>query len=103
MQLMETDTFNLHCFLAPTGTKFFVTSAPRTPAVEQLLRTVYELYSDYVLKNPFYEVRLPPRRVLFVPAPGGGRLALRLPFERSPHGRRGGVGARGVGELVPTW
>ena len=60
VQLVETDTFHLHCYLAPTGTKFFVTAAPRTVAVEQLLRTVYELYSDYVLKNPFYEVKPPP-------------------------------------------
>jgi hypothetical protein len=72
-QLMETDTFNLHCFLAPTGTKFFVTSAPRTAAVEHLLRTVYELYSDYVLKNPFYEVRAcNKRRVRPVRSPGPG-------------------------------
>lgn len=29
--------------------------------MDTLLRNVYELYSDYVLKNPFYEVEMPIR------------------------------------------
>ncbi len=29
--------------------------------VEELLAKVYELYSDYVLKNPFYSVDMPIR------------------------------------------
>ena len=42
---------------APTGTKFFVTAAPRTIGGAALLRVIYELFTDYALKNPFYEVR----------------------------------------------
>ena len=29
------------------------------------IRSIYELYSDYVLKNPFYEVEMPIRVELF--------------------------------------
>ena len=62
---LEADTFDLHCFQAPTGTKFFVTSAPRALGAAPLLRVVYELYTDYVLKNPFYEAEMPIRCELF--------------------------------------
>mmetsp|Transcript_8438 Transcript_8438/g.15994 ORF Transcript_8438/g.15994 Transcript_8438/m.15994 type:complete len:141 (+) Transcript_8438:160-582(+) len=65
MELLESDTFSLHCFLAPTGTKFFITCAPRTLGVEFLLHNIYELYSDYVLKNPFYEMEMPIRCTAF--------------------------------------
>lgn len=30
-----------------------------------LLRRIYELYSDYVLKNPFYSLEMPIRCELF--------------------------------------
>ena len=33
--------------------------------MESLLRYVYELYTDYVLKNPFYEIEMPIRCELF--------------------------------------
>ena len=38
-QMLEADTFDLHCLLAPTGTKFFVTCEPRAPNMEALLHT----------------------------------------------------------------
>mmetsp|Transcript_18697 Transcript_18697/g.25913 ORF Transcript_18697/g.25913 Transcript_18697/m.25913 type:complete len:135 (-) Transcript_18697:234-638(-) len=65
IEMLETSTFSLHCFQALTGTKFFVTCAPRTTGVESLLRTIYEMYSDYVLKNPFYEMEMPIRCAAF--------------------------------------
>ena len=33
--------------------------------MESLLKFVYELYTDYVLKNPFYEMEMPIRCELF--------------------------------------
>lgn len=33
--------------------------------IEQLLRKIYELYADYVLKNPFYSLEMPIRCELF--------------------------------------
>mmetsp|Transcript_37914 Transcript_37914/g.119662 ORF Transcript_37914/g.119662 Transcript_37914/m.119662 type:complete len:83 (-) Transcript_37914:62-310(-) len=63
--MLAADTFDLHCFQALTGTKFFITSEPRTQGIDDLLRLVYELYTDYALKNPFYEVEMPIRCELF--------------------------------------
>lgn len=34
---------------------------PGTQHMEGLLKHVYELYTDYVLKNPFYEMEMPIR------------------------------------------
>lgn len=48
-----------------TGTKFFVVCEPGTQHMENLLKVIYELYSDYVLKNPFYEMEMPIRCELF--------------------------------------
>ncbi len=47
--------------LCATGTKIFVTTESGTPGMENMLRMIYELYTDYVLKNPFYEVEMPIR------------------------------------------
>ena len=63
--LLSADAFDLHCFQAPTGAKFFITAPPRTLGAAPLLRVVYELYADYVLKNPFYEAEMPIRCELF--------------------------------------
>ena len=65
IELLETEYFDLHCMQTLTGTKFFVTASPKTSGLEQLLHTVYELYSDYVMKNPFYELEMPIRCHLF--------------------------------------
>lgn len=47
------------------GTKFFVVCEPGTQHMENLLKHIYELYTDYVLKNPFYEMEMPIRCELF--------------------------------------
>lgn len=47
------------------GTKFFVICEPGAPYMELLLKVIYELYTDYVLKNPFYEMEMPIRCELF--------------------------------------
>ncbi|TYH48937.1 hypothetical protein ES332_D10G101800v1 [Gossypium tomentosum] len=47
------------------GTKFFVVCEPGTQHMEALLKVVYELYTGYVLKNPFYEMEMPIRFELF--------------------------------------
>ena len=47
------------------GTKFFVVCEPGTLHMEALLKHFYELYTDFVLKNPFYEMEMPIRCELF--------------------------------------
>jgi len=46
-------------FDASKGTKFFVTVDRNRPNVDALLRVIYEYYTDFVLKNPFYEMEQP--------------------------------------------
>ena len=53
--------FTMHCLESPTGIKFFVTARPGTRDVPAFLKKVYAFYSDFVLKNPFYEVDMPIR------------------------------------------
>ncbi|CAN0881552.1 Trafficking protein particle complex subunit 4 [Linum grandiflorum] len=70
IELLGADTFDLHCFQSLTafvvaGTKFFVVCEPGTQHMENLLKYIYELYTDYVLKNPFYEMEMPIRCELF--------------------------------------
>eukprot|EP00268_Persea_americana_P035790 TRINITY_DN3527_c0_g1_i2.p1 TRINITY_DN3527_c0_g1~~TRINITY_DN3527_c0_g1_i2.p1 ORF type:complete len:115 (+),score=15.78 TRINITY_DN3527_c0_g1_i2:484-828(+) len=65
IEALEADTFDLHCFQSLTGTKFFVVCEPGSQHMEGLLKVIYELYTDYVLKNPFYEMEMPIRCELF--------------------------------------
>eukprot|EP00850_Spirogloea_muscicola_P002644 SM000010S04282 [mRNA] locus=s10:713780:714406:+ [translate_table: standard] len=65
IEFLEADNFDLHCFQTHTGTKFFIVAEPGAPGVDTLLRVIYDLYADYVLKNPFYEVEMPIRCELF--------------------------------------
>lgn len=40
-----------------TGVKFIVIVSPLViQSLDVLLRKIYELYSDYALKNPFYSI-----------------------------------------------
>jgi hypothetical protein len=64
---LETEAFCLQCLQVPTGTKFFITALPTFSAaqLDLVLRHIYEIYADYVLKNPFYELEMPIRCSLF--------------------------------------
>ena len=48
--------FKLCCFQSQTGVKFCLVSDPNTLDMEKLCKQVYQFYSDFVLKNPFYEL-----------------------------------------------
>ena len=65
IQELETDTFKLHCSQTVTGVKFLVVCDPKQNGIDQLLEKIYELYSDYALKNPFYSLEMPIRADLF--------------------------------------
>lgn len=67
ISLVEADDFKLHCLETLTGLKFALVAELSTPhaTVEAVLRRVYEAYSDYVLKNPFYDLDMPVRCQLF--------------------------------------
>ena len=59
--MLETENFRLQCFSTLTGTKFLLFTEPMQPNVERILQRVYELYADYVMKNPFYQMEMPVR------------------------------------------
>ncbi|XP_030631972.1 trafficking protein particle complex subunit 4 isoform X4 [Chanos chanos] len=65
IEMLETDMFKLHCFQTLTGIKFIVLADPRQSGVDGLLRKIYEIYSDFALKNPFYSLEMPIRCELF--------------------------------------
>ena len=56
---------SLSCFQPQTGTKFFITAEPSTADLDAVLQRIYELFTDVVLKNPFYELEMPVRCALF--------------------------------------
>ena len=64
MQL-DADSFSLHCLRTFTGLKFYILTDPHSLGAQALLQAAYELYTDYVLKNPFYELEMPIRCELF--------------------------------------
>lgn len=43
------------------GIKFIVLADPRQSGIDALLRKIYEIYSDFALKNPFYSLEMPIR------------------------------------------
>ena len=53
--------FSLRCLQSLSGIKFFCTAAPGTQGIPGFLRAVHELYADWVLKDPFYELDMPIR------------------------------------------
>ena len=66
IDFMETNNFRLNCFHTSTGVKFILIGDCRDKSnKDALLRKIYELYSDYVLKNPFYQMDMPIRCELF--------------------------------------
>lgn len=56
LESLVTDTFILSCFHAMTGLKFVLVTNLNNTEGSSLLKNVYEIYSDFVSKDPFYTV-----------------------------------------------
>lgn len=61
LEVLESSQFRMQCFQTLTGTKFLLFTEPQQPNTEAVLKKIYELYADYVMKNPFYTVEMPIR------------------------------------------
>ncbi|PMD49741.1 Sybindin-like protein, partial [Hyaloscypha bicolor E] len=61
IEVLETENFRLQCFSTLTGTKFLLFTEPQQPNVDKIMGKIYELYGDYVMKNPFYQLEMPVR------------------------------------------
>lgn len=61
IEFLETDKFRLTCFQTLTGTKFLLFTDPQMGDVDAVVKKIYELYADFVMKNPFYQLEMPVR------------------------------------------
>lgn len=62
IEFMETNNFRLNCFQTLTGLKFILLSDVRDNVnKDSILKKIYELYTDFALKNPFYKLEMPIR------------------------------------------
>lgn len=59
----------LSFFIIFAGIKFIVLADPRQTGIDALLRKIYEIYSDFALKNPFYSLEMPIRCVFLLLQP----------------------------------
>lgn len=59
--VVETAKSAIHCFQTITGVKFLLITDLRQTAPENVLSQVYQLFADYVMKNPFYQLDMPIR------------------------------------------
>ncbi|KAJ3027502.1 UNVERIFIED_CONTAM: hypothetical protein HDU68_003690 [Siphonaria sp. JEL0065] len=65
IEVLESDLFKMFCIQTPTGTKFLLVTDPLQANVDALMKKIYEIYADYVMKNPFYTPEMPIRAELF--------------------------------------
>ncbi|KAK4545709.1 hypothetical protein LTR36_002663 [Oleoguttula mirabilis] len=61
IESMESSHFRLTCFQSPTGVKFLLFTSPEQPNTDVIVRRCYEVYGDFVMKNPFYSLEMPVR------------------------------------------
>jgi trafficking protein particle complex subunit 4 len=61
IESLESSQFRLTCFQTPTGVKFLLFTSPEQPNAETVVRRCYELFGDFVMKNPFYSLEMPVR------------------------------------------
>mmetsp|Transcript_59445 Transcript_59445/g.72759 ORF Transcript_59445/g.72759 Transcript_59445/m.72759 type:complete len:140 (+) Transcript_59445:40-459(+) len=65
---IEDDTFRMNCYHTLTGLKFIVTASPESKNLDRILKDVYQLYCDYVMKDPFHKLEQPIKSYKFVNA-----------------------------------
>ncbi|KAK3191558.1 hypothetical protein K4F52_002373 [Lecanicillium sp. MT-2017a] len=65
LEVLETENFRMQCFNTMTGTKFLLFTDTTQTNVDVTIRRIYDLYADYVMKNPFYSLEMPVRCDLF--------------------------------------
>ncbi|KAG7292121.1 hypothetical protein NEMBOFW57_002154 [Staphylotrichum longicolle] len=65
LEVLETENFRMQCFTTLTGIKFLLFADTTQANVDLTMRRVYDLYTDYVMKNPFYQLEMPVRCDMF--------------------------------------
>ncbi|KAG0222985.1 Sybindin-like protein [Mortierella sp. GBAus27b] len=65
IEMLEADTFRVHCFQTLTGIKLLLVTDHQQPSIDHTLKKIYEIYSDYCVKNPFQNPDMPMRSEQF--------------------------------------
>ncbi|KAJ2971870.1 hypothetical protein NQ176_g7480 [Zarea fungicola] len=65
IEVLETENFRIQCFTSLTGIKFLLFTDTTQTNVDVTLRRIYDLYTDYVMKNPFHNLQNPVRSDIF--------------------------------------
>ncbi|ELQ33024.1 synbindin [Pyricularia oryzae] len=65
LEVLETENFRAQCFCTLTGIKFLLFTDTTQANVDVTIRRIYDLYTDYVMKNPFYQLEMPVRCDMF--------------------------------------
>jgi len=65
IESIVSDGIRIECFHALSGMKIFVLADPHTQNLQQFLSEIYNLFTDYVLKNPFHTIDMPIKSTLF--------------------------------------
>ena len=61
IESLESSFFRLTVQQTLTGTKFLLFTDPSMPNTDLIMRGIYERYSDFVCKNPFWQMEMPIR------------------------------------------
>ncbi|KAK4131792.1 Sybindin-like protein [Trichocladium antarcticum] len=65
LEVLESENFRMQCFTTLTGIKFLLFTDTTQANVDLTMRRVYDMYTDYVMKNPFYQLEMPVRCDMF--------------------------------------
>ncbi|WVW78582.1 hypothetical protein I302_100538 [Kwoniella bestiolae CBS 10118] len=65
LESFEAEGWGGKVFLTPTGTKFVVLHSLPQSGLDDLMKRIYEIYSDAVMKNPFHTPEMPINSALF--------------------------------------
>ncbi|WVQ84159.1 hypothetical protein IAT38_006306 [Cryptococcus sp. DSM 104549] len=65
LESFEAEGWGGKVFLTATGTKFVVLHSLPQPGLDELIKRIYEFYSDTVMKNPFHTLEMPINSSLF--------------------------------------
>ncbi|KAL9056579.1 MAG: hypothetical protein Q9162_002862 [Coniocarpon cinnabarinum] len=73
IESLQTSRFLMSCYQTPTGVKFILFTEPNMDREKArgVLGKCYELYAEFVMRNPFYSLEMPIRCDKFERAIGG--------------------------------
>ncbi|KAI9317516.1 Sybindin-like protein [Dichotomocladium elegans] len=61
IEMLEAGNFRLYCFQTLTDTKFLMLTSPQQTNIDPYMKKIYDIYSDFVMKNPFHTPEMPIR------------------------------------------